>query len=190
MSGNVEITGHGAGQLRTLNFKVRSSVSQMAHRVLFLVMFRRTGRFFANFGSFRTRRKNRTFGKWRTCRVVISSGQLRTRRTAEFLTNTQCSSGETRNILLGIAVGCRWQVAFRSTFGPSESVTIQPRTSPCKAGSPRGSDFPFLRGSRTALPAHSIRPPPRDELSATPTKIIPVGVLFKLSNCQMYVHVF
>ena len=61
MSGNVELTGHGAGQLRTLNFKVRSSVSQMAHRVLFLVMFRHTGRFFANFGSFRTRREKSNF---------------------------------------------------------------------------------------------------------------------------------
>ena len=105
MSGNVELTGHGAGQLRTLNFKVRSSVSQMAHRVLFLVMFRRTGRFFANFGSFRTRRKNRTFGKWRTCRVVLNSGQFRTRRPAEFLTNTTCSSSETRSILLAVDVG-------------------------------------------------------------------------------------
>ena len=128
-----------SGQFRTCR-----EMSQMAHRVLFLAMFRRTGRLSANFGSFRTRRKHRTFGKWRTCRVVISSGQFRTRRTAEFLTNTHCSSGETRNILLGVAVGCRWQVAFRSTFGPSDSVTIQPRTSPCKAGSPRGSDFPTL----------------------------------------------
>ena len=73
----------------------------------------RSGPLSANFGSFRTRRKHRTFGKWRTCRVVISSGQFRTRRTAEFLTNTHCSSGETRNILLGVDVGYRWQVAFR-----------------------------------------------------------------------------
>ena len=97
-----------SGQFRTCR-----EMSQMAHRVLFLAMFRRTGRLSANFGSFRTRRKSRTFGKWRTCRAVISSGQFRTRRPAEFLTNTHCSSGETRNILLGVEVGYRWQVAFR-----------------------------------------------------------------------------
>ena len=107
------LTGHIRTAKNPVNFGHVGKCHKWRTECCFLAMFRRTGGLSANFGSFRTRRKHRTFGKWRTCRVVISSGQFRTRRTAEFLTNTHCSSGETRNILLGVDVGYRWQVAFR-----------------------------------------------------------------------------
>ena len=74
-------------------------------------MFRRTGRFFANFGSFRTRREKSNLRDMANMhehaelvQTLASFGHVG-QRLAEFLTNTQCSYGETRNILLDVDVG-------------------------------------------------------------------------------------